>query len=118
MSDDSVWVLLDPFHDRRRGILFELNPANVQADAAWTEGNGSDFSYDQVWDSEAHVTEKGWMALLPFRFAACGSGRGRRVGRCVDAQPASHSESDNWPPHLNQHYGMLSQEATLHGIRA
>ena len=44
MSDDNVSVLLDPFQDRRRGILFELNPANVQADAAWTEGNGPDFS--------------------------------------------------------------------------
>src|SRR5947209_1736691 len=68
-KDDYVAVLLDPFQDRRKGVLFTVNPAGVQADAAWTENNDPDYSYDQVWDSEARITPQGWMALLvvPFR---------------------------------------------------
>ena len=53
LNDDNVSVLLDPFQDRRRGVLFTVNPAGVQADAAWTDSNNPDYSYDQVWDSES-----------------------------------------------------------------
>src|SRR5579863_5876009 len=74
-GDDTVSVLLDPFEDRRKGVLFAVNPAGVQADAAWTDkpsvdySSDSDYSYDQVWDSEARVNAAGWMAIIaiPFR---------------------------------------------------
>ncbi|GAC1423386.1 MAG: hypothetical protein NVS9B15_09950 [Acidobacteriaceae bacterium] len=59
LSDDTVSVLLDPFQDRRRGVLFTVNAMGVQADAAWTDGNGPDYSYDQVWDSDGRVTPDG-----------------------------------------------------------
>jgi hypothetical protein len=36
-KDDYVSVMLDPFRDRQRGVEFQVNPAGVQADAAWTE---------------------------------------------------------------------------------
>src|SRR5271157_241707 len=69
LKDDYVTVFLDPFQDHRKGVAFAVNPAGVQADAAWDEINGPDFSYDQVWDSEGQVTREGWMALIaiPFR---------------------------------------------------
>ncbi len=74
-GDDTVSVLLDPFQDQRKGVLFSVNPAGVQADAAWTDTSSvdytsdADYSYDQVWDSEARMTSSGWMALIaiPFR---------------------------------------------------
>ena len=74
-------VVLDPFQDRQRGVEFQVNPAGVQADAAWTEANGADYSYDQVWDSDGRITKQGWMALLaiPFRslrFPASGTSWG------------------------------------------
>ncbi len=118
MSDDNVSVLLDPFQDRRRGILFELNPANVQADAAWTEGNGPDFSYDQVWDSEAHRTEQGWMALfaVPFRSLRFRPGT-QGWGVVLQRNLPRNSESDNWPHISSNITGMLPQEGTLHGIQ-
>src|SRR5215469_5122785 len=69
LKDDWVSVLLDPFQDRRKGVMFAVNPAGVQADAAWTENTDPDYSYDQVWDSEARIQSKGWIALIaiPFR---------------------------------------------------
>ncbi len=84
LKDDYVTVNLDPFQDRQRGVEFQVNPNGVQADAAWTETGGPDYSYDQVWDSDAVITRKGWMALLaiPFRSVTVSSeeyGLGRGV---------------------------------------
>jgi len=117
LNDDNVSILLDPFQDRRRGILFTVNPAGVQADAAWAENGGTDYSYDQVWDSEGRVTPDGWLALLAIPF------------RSIRSRPASagwgvvfmrnlprNSEVDYWPRVSASVSGVLSQEGALHGI--
>ena len=59
LNDDYVTVMLDPFQDRQRGVEFQVNPSGVQADAAWTETSGADYSYDQVWDSDGRITQQG-----------------------------------------------------------
>jgi len=117
LFDDYVSVLLDPFQDRRKGVLFTVNPAGVQADASWTENSNPDYSYDQVWDSEGAVTKDGWMALvaIPFRslrFRAIGSDWGVVFIRNLPR----NSEVDYWPRVSASVSGVLSQEGTLHGI--
>ncbi len=116
-TDDTVSVLLDPFQDRRKGVLFTVNSAGVQADAAWTENNNPDYSYDQVWDSEGRTTKNGWMALIaiPFRslrFRAVGSDWGVVFSRNFPR----NSETDYWPRISASVSGTLSQEGTLRGI--
>ncbi len=116
-NDDNVSVLLDPFQDRREGVLFTVNPAGVQADAAWSENNGPDYSYDQVWNSEGRVTRDGWLALmaLPFRslrFRSDGSNWGVVFMRNFPR----NSEVDYWPRVSTNISGVLSQEGTLHDI--
>lgn len=122
-GDDTVSVILDPFQDRQKGILFELNPAGVQADAAWTDSaslgytSDADYSYDQVWESETRVTASGWMALMaiPFRsirFRSTPSDWGVVFMRSLPR----NSELDFWPRVSTRISGVLSQEATLHGI--
>ena len=98
LNDDFISVLLDPFEDRRKGVTFRVNPMGVQADAAWTENNNPDYSYDQVWDSEGRVTPDGWMALveIPFRslrFRPNGSNWGVVLMRSLPR----NSEWDYWP---------------------
>jgi hypothetical protein len=117
LNDDYVAVLLDAFQDRRKGVLFEVNPAGVQADAAWTESSMSDYSYDQVWESEGRVTSKGWMALIaiPFnslRFRRSGPDWGVVFMRSLPR----NSEQDYWPRVAANISGVLSQEGTLHGM--
>jgi hypothetical protein len=116
-SDDTVSVLLDPFLDRRRGVLFSLNAANVQADAAWSENSGTDYSYDQVWDSEARLTPQGWMALfaVPFRSLRFRQGV-QGWGVVLTRNLPRNSETDNWPHISSNITGTLSQEAMLRGI--
>jgi hypothetical protein len=122
-GDDTVSVILDPFQDQRRGVLFSVNPAGVQADAAWTDTSSvdytadSDYSYDQVWDSEARITSGGWMALIaiPFR-----SVRFRTAspdwGVVFSRNLPRNSEVDYWPRISTGISGVLTQEATMHGI--
>ena len=117
VKDDNVAVLLDPFQDRRKGVMFSVNPAGVQADAAWTENLDPDYSYDQVWDSEGRVTADGWMALvaIPFRsirFRQSGSDWGAVFVRSFPR----NSEVDYWPRVATNISGVLSQEGTLHGL--
>lgn len=116
-KDDTVSVLLDPFGDHRRGVLFSVNPSAVQADAAWTENNNPDYSYDQIWDSEARITRSGWAALIsiPYRslrFRPGAQGWGVVLMRSIPR----NSENDYWPRIAANVSGVLSQEATLRGI--
>ena len=116
-NDDNVSVLFDPFQDHRKGVLFTVNPAGVQADAAWSETSSQDYSYDQVWDSEGQVTSGGWIALMaiPFRslrFRPNGSDWGVVFGRNFPR----NSETDNWPHIAANISGTLTQEAALKGI--
>lgn len=115
LTDDYVSVNLDPFQDRLRGVEFQVNPNGVQADASWTESGGPDYSYDQVWDSEAKVTRRGWMALMaiPFRsirFPPKSTDWGAVFWRNLPR----NSETDFWPRVSANVSGELSQEGTLH----
>ena len=117
LNDDHVTLILDPFQDHRKGVLFKVNPAGVQADAAWNDLVGPDFSYDQVWDSDGRVTRDGWLALMaiPFhslRFRADGSDWGVVFIRNFPR----NSEMDFWPRIAANVSGYLSQEGTLKGI--
>ncbi|MGO9326004.1 MAG: carbohydrate binding family 9 domain-containing protein [Terracidiphilus sp.] len=117
LNDDGVAVLLDPFRDRRLGVLFRVNPAGVQADAAWSEPNNTDYSYDTVWDSDGRVTKDGWMALIAIpsrslRFRGNESDWGVVVARFLPR----NSETDLWPRVAADVTGVLSQEGILHGI--
>jgi hypothetical protein len=117
LTDDTVSVLVDPFQDRRRGTLFQVNPMGVQADAAYSESAGTDYSYDQVWDSEGRVTAQGWMALIaiPFKSLRFRPG-GEDWGVVLTRNLPRNSETDNWPHISTNVTGTLPQEGTLRGI--
>lgn len=115
LNDDFVTVNLDPFQDRLRGVEFQVNPNGVQADASWTETGGPDYSYDQVWDSDAKITSKGWMALMaiPFRSIRFPP-KSTDWGAVFWRNFPRNSEQDFWPRVSANVTGQLSQEGTLH----
>jgi hypothetical protein len=119
LNDDYVSVFLDPFQDRRKAILFSVNPAGVQADANYTENNGTDYSYDQVWDSEGRITSEGWLGLLAIPFRSIRSHRlSSDWGVAFSRNLPRNSEDDWWPRVTQSISGILPQEGTLHGIEA
>jgi hypothetical protein len=77
-SDDSAEIMIDTFHDVRRGYAFAANPFGIQWDALWTEGSigtglpadysGFDTSFDTVWRSEGRLTGRGYLVLMAIPF--------------------------------------------------
>ena len=118
-ADDSVGLLLDAFQDRRRGVLFQLNPAGVQADANWTENNDPDYSYDQIWNSAARRTREGWIALMAIPFRSIRSrSSASEWGVVLSRNLPRNSETDYWPAISQSISGTLTQEGALLGMEA
>jgi len=77
-SDDSAEIMIDTFHDARRGYAFAANPFGIQWDALWTEGSigtgapadysGFDSSFDTVWHSDGRLTNRGYLVLMSIPF--------------------------------------------------
>ena len=116
-ADDTVGILLDPLQDRRRGVLFKVNPAAVQEDANWVEPGNSDTSYDQVWNSAARRTPEGWIAMMAIPFRSIRSrSNAPEWGVVLSRDLPRNSETDYWPRVTQSISGTLSQEGVLLGM--
>lgn len=67
-ADETVNVMLDTFHDRRRAYMFFANPLGVQLDGVTTEGQADDYTFDTVWHSEGRITATGYIVLMAIPF--------------------------------------------------
>lgn len=68
-EDDHVFLVLDPFNDRRRAFEFGISALGVQMDATFSEVDGvEDFSWDAIWRSAGRITPGGYVveAAIPF----------------------------------------------------
>ena len=64
-SDDSIYVLIDTFHDRRSCYYFKTNLLGTQADGRITEnGRTTDSTWDGIWKSAGQKTDLGWSAEI------------------------------------------------------
>lgn len=62
-ADDSVYVMLDTFHDKRNCYYIATNPLGTQWDGRITEnGRSDDSTWDGIWSTAASYTEFGWSA--------------------------------------------------------
>ncbi len=69
MKDDSIWILLDSFHDHRNAFLFATNSLGTQYDALIiNEGSEVNSAWDEVWRVAAHRNEKGWSVEVEIPF--------------------------------------------------
>jgi hypothetical protein len=117
-SDDVVGIILDTYHDRRRGYEFFVNPLGVQADAIETEGQDDDFSFDTLWYSEGRLTPEGFAAMLtiPFRslrFAAAGP---QTWGMALARFIPTNNETVFWPYVTQKVDGFNQQIANMRGL--
>src|SRR5690349_13629138 len=80
-ADDNVEIQLDTFDERRRALVFVVNPLGVQADGTKSEGGGfipgsnvtpgqNDLSADFLWQSKGRVTEWGYEVELRIPFSS------------------------------------------------
>src|ERR1700747_1766886 len=51
IGEDQVVIFLDTFHDHRHAVFFFINPASVQQEGTFMEGEEEpDFSWDTIWN--------------------------------------------------------------------
>jgi hypothetical protein len=66
---DRFALLLDPHHDRRTGVVFEVSAAGVQRDAVIYDDNFIDTTWDAVWRSAVTVDDGGWTIEMRIPFS-------------------------------------------------
>jgi len=83
-GDDTVSIVLDTFHDRRTGYLFEVNAAGARLDGLISDPNVSDvpLDWDGIWDVRTSVSAEGWVAEIVIPESR--SATGRAIARLVE----------------------------------
>ena len=66
--DDFVGIILDPFHDKRYGLEFFVNPLGVQMDLSRSEPGNEDSAWDTIWTSAGRITPDGYEVELAIPF--------------------------------------------------
>jgi hypothetical protein len=127
-SDDSAEIMIDTFHDARRGYAFAANPFGIQWDALWTEGSigkgdGGDFSgfdqsFDTVWHSEGKLTGRGYLLLIaiPFKSLRFPNAEQQEWGIILNRSIPRTNENIFWPRISNRIQGRFNQAATATGL--
>ena len=94
-SDDSVYVLLDTFHDRRTCYYLNTNLLGTQLDGRISEnGRTTNATWDGIWKSAAQRTDFGWTAEFAIELSSIkyepgenktwGLSLGRRIPRKLE----------------------------------
>lgn len=66
---DDVGFIIAPFGDRVTGYKFLVNARNVQTDMIMTnDGRDSDSGWDGVWESQAQITDFGYVVEMKIPF--------------------------------------------------
>ncbi|HEX6104896.1 MAG TPA: DUF5916 domain-containing protein [Gemmatimonadales bacterium] len=117
-ASDQIILMLDPYHDRRTGYEFAVNPAGVKADYAVYNDGDEDLAWDAVWDAVTRVDSLGWTAeyripLSQLHYSAAGPVTfGLLVWRVIQR----HTETVTWPLYRPSRSGFISQFGELTGL--
>jgi hypothetical protein len=119
-SDDSIFIILDPFFDHRNGFFFQVNPAGARADGQVSNNaEHRTLEWDGIWDAAARVTSDGWVAeiAIPFktlRFKPGQSTWGLNVERTIKRR----NETDRWAsPRRDVWISNLAEAGELDGLQ-
>ncbi|HEX3276157.1 MAG TPA: DUF5916 domain-containing protein [Gemmatimonadales bacterium] len=117
-ASDYVTVMLDPYHDRRTGYEFSVNPAGVKSDYAISNDVDEDVAWDAIWDAATRIDSLGWTAeyripLSQLHYSPKGNGAfGLLLWRVVQR----HTTTFTWPLFRSSRSGLASQFGTLTGL--
>lgn len=117
-GDDAVGVILDTFHDRRRGNIFLVNPLGIQLDGLTAEGQNDDYSFDTLWHSEGRLTADGYVVrmAIPFKSLRFPDRPRQTWGIALGRIIPRASETSFWPYITARIAGLAQQFATLEGL--
>src|SRR5256884_2599782 len=132
-SDDHIQILLDTFNDRRRALLFAVNPLGVQQDGVRSEGLAGaaggqnagfrfdgviDLNPDYIYQSHGHVTPWGYEVevRIPFKSLRYQSGATQDWGIQFIRTTQHTGYEDTWAPVVRASASFLIQSGTLKAL--
>src|SRR5881392_4484916 len=132
-ADDNIQILLDTFHDRRRALLFAVNPLGAQQDGVRSEGLAGaagganagfrfdgvvDLNPDYVYQSQGRLTPFGFEVevRIPFKSLRYQSGETQDWGIQVIRLTQHTGYEDTWAPTVRSNASFLIQSGTLQAL--
>ena len=132
-ADDKVEILLDTFNDRRRALLFAVNPLGAQQDGVRSEGLAGaaggqnagfrfdgvvDLNPDYVYQSRGHVTSLGYEVevRIPFKSLRYQSGATQDWGIQFIRTTQHTGYEDTWTPVVRASASFLIQSGSLKSL--
>lgn len=117
-ASDEIILMLDPYHDRRTGYEFVVNPAGVKTDYAIYNDGDEDLAWDAVWDVATAVDSLGWTAeyRIPLSQLHYSSRGPATFGILLWRTIQRHTESVTWPLYRPSRSGFTSQFGELTGL--
>lgn len=129
-ADDNVQILLDTFNDRRRALLFAVNPLGAQEDGVRSEGLAGaaggqnagfrfdgviDLNPDYVYQSAGRVTPWGYEVevRIPFKSLRYQSGETQDWGVQFVRTTQHTGNEDTWAPVVRASASYLVQSGSL-----
>ncbi len=128
-GDDWIRVILDTFDDQRQGYVFYVNPLGIQTDGLWIEGLrrqegrsssvSIDFNPDFIWESDGHVTDRGWEAEIrvPYVSLRFREQPVQSWGINVAREVKRRGFKQSWAPLTQDVSNTLAQSGKLVGLR-
>jgi len=118
-NDDSVNIMIDTFNDQRRAYFFLCTPLGIQQEGQFTDVNGFDGSFQAVWDSQARLTDQGYIVrnAIPFKSLRFPNNDEQTWRVIFNRTIPRLSEDTFWPEYSLTIDGRLNQTATMTGIR-
>src|SRR6266849_10541052 len=132
-ADDNIQILLDTFNDRRRALLFAVNPLGAQQDGVRSEGIAGaagggnaggrfdgvvDLNPDYVYESQGRVTPSGFEVevRIPFKSLRYQSAAIQDWGIQIVRVTQHTAYEDTWTPAVRANASFLIQSGTLKGL--
>ena len=116
---DMIWLFMDPYHDRRTGFEFGVNPSGVKLDAQIFNDGNEDFAWDAVWDVATRIDSAGWTAefRIPLGQLPYGRQRVNTFGIMIDRDLYRYAQQRvSWPLFRQSVAGFVSQFGEISGL--
>jgi hypothetical protein len=68
IESDWLYVGFDPYHDRRSGFYFGVNPFGSIEDGTLSNDEQTDATWDGIWESAARIDDGGWTVEIRVPF--------------------------------------------------
>lgn len=115
---DHFGIYINGYNDGQQEFRFFVSAAGVQQDCINTESDGTDFTWDAIWESKARITDKGWVVEMKIPFAALRFPNGAKQtwGLNFYREDRRNRRNNNWSFISNEINNESIQAGVLEGI--